>query len=89
MFHAFRMKTVAVRQLRQSWPEVEAALRREGELFVTRDGVKVARLERIDEKKQRRPRFSAKEQIDWLRSVYGSRRMARVDTALAFDRSDD
>jgi antitoxin (DNA-binding transcriptional repressor) of toxin-antitoxin stability system len=88
MFHGLLMKTVAVRQLRQSWPEVEALLKREGELFVTRDGVKVARLAHVKAKKVRRARFSARAHLAWVRSVYGRRSIRSVDTLLELDRSD-
>lgn len=83
------MKTVPVRQLRQSWPEVEAALRREGELFITRDGVKVARLVRIEATTDRRERFSVEKHLAWLRSTFGPRRRSVVDASLDRERADD
>lgn len=85
----YPMKTVPVRRLRQSWPEVEAALRREGELFITRDGVKVARLVRIEATTDRRETFSSKKHIAWLNSTFGPRRKSLVDASLDRERSDD
>lgn len=82
------MKTVAVRELRQHWPAVEAALAREGELFVTRDGVRVARLVRVEVTKARRARFSAQEHLAWLRKSYGRRATRVVDALLERDRAD-
>jgi antitoxin (DNA-binding transcriptional repressor) of toxin-antitoxin stability system len=38
------MKTISVRDIRLHWPKAEQALRRDGELVVTRDGTPVARL---------------------------------------------
>ena len=89
MFHHEVMKNVAVRDLRQRWPEVEKALAREGELLITRDGKAVARLVRFQEEPARRGRFVAKDHVGWLRSVYGRRVFGVVDSAVAADRADD
>ena len=89
MFHHEIMKNVAVRDLRQRWPEVEKALDREGELLITRDGKAVARLVRFREEPRRRARFVAVDHAAWLRSVYGRRVLHVVDAALEADRADD
>jgi antitoxin (DNA-binding transcriptional repressor) of toxin-antitoxin stability system len=88
MFHHPAMNTVAVRDLRQRWPKVEAALAREGELFVTRDGKVVARLVRIQTKSAPRKRFSADQHLAKLRSIYGRRKIRGIDEALAKERAD-
>jgi antitoxin (DNA-binding transcriptional repressor) of toxin-antitoxin stability system len=43
------MKTISVRDLRQRWPQAEAALATERVLIVTRDGKPVAKLIRFEE----------------------------------------
>jgi antitoxin (DNA-binding transcriptional repressor) of toxin-antitoxin stability system len=88
MFHHDEMKNVAVRDLRQRWPEVEKKLEREGELLITRDGKAVARLVRFREEPKRRARFVAGDHSGWLRSVYGRRVLRVVDAALEADRAD-
>lgn len=82
------MKTVTVRQLRQRWPEVQAALEREGELFVTRDGTEVARLIRVRPEIEPRARYSSKAQMEWLKRRYGRRVLHVVDDALENERAD-
>jgi len=41
------MKTVTIRDLRQRWPEAEAALQIEDEILIKRDSKPVAKLVRI------------------------------------------
>ena len=43
------MKTITIRDLRQRWPEAEAALQAEDEIIVTRDSKPVAKLVRVTE----------------------------------------
>ena len=38
------MKTITIRDLRQRWPEAEAALQLENEILITRDSKPVAKL---------------------------------------------
>ncbi len=82
------MKSVAVRDLRQRWPEVEKALEREGELFITRDGERVARLVRFAPRPRRRGRFDPDEHARWMRRTFG-RRVLNLSAALIEDREDD
>jgi antitoxin (DNA-binding transcriptional repressor) of toxin-antitoxin stability system len=89
MFHAEDMKTVAVRDLRQRWPQVEKELEREGELCITRDGKPVAKLVRITVQEKPRKRFDVEEHRRWMRRVWGSRVFDVVDAALAEEREDD
>jgi antitoxin (DNA-binding transcriptional repressor) of toxin-antitoxin stability system len=52
------MKTITVRQLRrQRWSEIQAALRREEEILITRDSKPVAKLVRISEPVRKRKRW--------------------------------
>ena len=41
------MKTITIRDLRQRWPEAEAALQVEKEILITRDSQPVAKLVRV------------------------------------------
>ena len=41
------MKTITIRDLRQRWPEAEAALQIEDEILITRDSKPVGKLVRI------------------------------------------
>jgi antitoxin (DNA-binding transcriptional repressor) of toxin-antitoxin stability system len=41
------MKTITIRDLRQRWPEAEAALQVEDEIRITRDSKSVAKLVRV------------------------------------------
>ena len=41
------MKTITIRDLRQRWPEAEAALEVEDEILITRDSKPVAKLVRV------------------------------------------
>lgn len=82
------MKTITVRDLRQRWPQAEALLQAENELLVTRDGTPVAKLVRIKPDEQRRKRFDPTEHREWQVRLFGKRRGAWVDRALAASRAD-
>lgn len=81
------MKNVAVRDLRQRWPEVEKALEREGELCITRDGKPVARLIRFQHVERKRRRFDPKAHMALLRKTFGDR-VFNISETLAEDRED-
>jgi antitoxin (DNA-binding transcriptional repressor) of toxin-antitoxin stability system len=49
------MRRVTVREMRELLPEVEAALRAEGEIVLTRRGRPIARLVPMPEERPRRP----------------------------------
>jgi antitoxin (DNA-binding transcriptional repressor) of toxin-antitoxin stability system len=49
------MRRVTVREMRELLPEVEAALRAEGEIVLTRRGKPIARLLPMPEQRPRRP----------------------------------
>jgi antitoxin (DNA-binding transcriptional repressor) of toxin-antitoxin stability system len=82
------MQTITVRDLRQRWPKAESMLAREKELIVTRDGIPVAKLVRVGPETRRRKRFDPVEHRAWQRRLFGRRRVAWVDRALAESRTD-
>ncbi len=64
------MKTITVREVRLHWPRAEQALRREGELVVTRDGKPVARLLPFEPTAQNAARFDPAAHRKWLKGVW-------------------
>ena len=61
------MRTVTIRDLRQRWPEVEAALQAEDEILITRDSRPVAKLVRVAERVPKQKRWSVEEHKKWIR----------------------
>lgn len=81
------MKTISIRDLRQRWPEAEAALKIENEIIVTRDSKPVARLVGISGAENKRPRWDALAHARWQKKVSGGS-VSRSDAALAESRAD-
>ena len=81
------MKTITIRDLRQRWPEAEAALKVEDEILITRDSRPVAKLVRIADIANQRPRWDANEHARWQKKVAGGK-SSRSDAALAESRAD-
>ena len=82
------MKTITIRDLRQRWPEAEAALQVEDEILITRDSKPVAKLVRVIQNKRRRKRWDPEEHAKWLKKVWRNRTMPSSDAALARARAD-
>jgi antitoxin (DNA-binding transcriptional repressor) of toxin-antitoxin stability system len=82
------MKTISIRDLRQRWPEAEAALKVEEEIIITRDSKPVAKLVLVGPVVNKRPRWNFEEQKKWIKKVYGSKVFASVDDQLTAARSD-
>lgn len=82
------MKTITIRDLRQRWPEAEAALQVEEEILITRDSKPVAKLVRVTEKPLRRKRWDPEEHKKWINKVYGKRIFPSSDERLAAARAD-
>jgi antitoxin (DNA-binding transcriptional repressor) of toxin-antitoxin stability system len=82
------MKTMTIRDLRQRWPQAEAALEVEEEILITRDSKPVAKLVRVTPPKRRRRRWDPEEHLRWLKKVWGNRTFGSSDAALARDRAD-
>ena len=70
------MKTITIRDLRQSWPDAEAALMVEDEILITRDSKPVAKLVRYIHPETRRRRWNPEEHRKWIKKVYGNSDMA-------------
>jgi len=86
-FNLSPIKTITIRDLRQHWPEVEATLRLEDEILITRDSKPVAKLVRISSATPNRQRWNVKEHARWQRKVSGGK-VSRSDSALAAARAE-
>jgi antitoxin (DNA-binding transcriptional repressor) of toxin-antitoxin stability system len=82
------MKTITIRDLRQRWPEAEAALQVENEILITRDAKPVAKLVRVPPEKSRRKRWDPGQHMRWLKKVWGKKQLGLVDKYLLTDRED-
>lgn len=82
------MKTITIRDLRQRWPETEAALKAEGEILITRDSEPVAKLVRLVPAKIKRRRWNLDEHAKWMKKVFGNKVFPNSDEALAAARAD-
>lgn len=65
------MKTISIRDLRQRWPEAEAALEIEQEILITRDSRPVAKLVRVTPPKAKRKRWDPEAHRKWMKKVWG------------------
>jgi antitoxin (DNA-binding transcriptional repressor) of toxin-antitoxin stability system len=81
------MKTITIRDLRQRWPEAEAALKVENEILVTRDSKPVAKLVFVSSAETPRRRWDAGEHARWQRKVAGGK-ISRSDVSLAESRAN-
>ena len=81
------MKTITIRDLRQRWPEAEAALQTEQEILITRDSKPVAKLVRVAAAGPRRSRWDPEAHARWQKKVAGGK-LSRSDAALAEARAD-
>ncbi|MGO8765407.1 MAG: type II toxin-antitoxin system Phd/YefM family antitoxin [Limisphaerales bacterium] len=81
------MKTITIRDLRQRWPEAEAALKIENEILITRDGEPVAKLMRLAVAVQKRRRWDMEQHARWQEKISGGK-ISRSDAALAQSRAD-
>jgi antitoxin (DNA-binding transcriptional repressor) of toxin-antitoxin stability system len=81
------MKTITIRDLRQRWPEAEAALEVEDEILITRDSKPVAKLVRLSAVASKRPRWNAQAHARWQKKVSRGQ-ISRSDAALAESRSE-
>ena len=78
-----------MRDIRLHWPKAEAALRREGEVVVTRDGVPVARILPYEPLAPQRAQFDAQAHLRWLAAFWSKpARGPSTDEWLAKDRQD-
>jgi len=82
------MKTMTIRDLRQRWPEAEAALQVEDEILITRDSKPVAKLVRFVPPARQRKRWNAAEHMKWMKKVYGNKARPSMDAELTAARAD-
>lgn len=87
-YYASPVKAITIRDLRQRWPEAEAALELEGELLITRDSKPVAKLVRLVQPEVRRPRWSPEEHRNWIRKTFGKKVFTSSDEQLDASRED-
>jgi antitoxin (DNA-binding transcriptional repressor) of toxin-antitoxin stability system len=81
------VKTITIRDLRQRWPEAEAALELETEILITRDSKPVAKLVRVSAEGSHRPRWNVEAHAKWQKKV-AQGKVSRSDAALAKSRQD-
>jgi antitoxin (DNA-binding transcriptional repressor) of toxin-antitoxin stability system len=82
------VRTITIRDLRQRWPEAEAALKVEGEILITRDSKPVAKLVRVIQEESKRQRWNPEEHKKWLKKIWGNQPVALVDKYLRAGRQD-
>lgn len=82
------MKTITIRDLRQRWPEAEAALLVEDEILITRDSKPVAKLVRVMPPETKRTRWNPEEHRRWIKRVFGKKLFPSSDERLATNRAD-
>jgi len=82
------MKTITIRDLRQRWPQAEAALAVEDEILITRDSKPVAKLVSIVQTKGERKRWNPEAHAKWMKKVWGNRTMPSSDPAVSRARAD-
>jgi antitoxin (DNA-binding transcriptional repressor) of toxin-antitoxin stability system len=82
------VKTITIRDLRQRWPEAEAALQVEDEIIVTRDSKPVAKLVRVTEPEARHLRWNPDAHRRWIKKVFGRKVFPSSDERLAAARAD-
>jgi antitoxin (DNA-binding transcriptional repressor) of toxin-antitoxin stability system len=80
------MKTISVRDLRQRWPQAEAALATEHVLIVTRDGKPVAKLIRFEEAAPKKKRFIPNEHRLRMKKIWGHTRVSLVQDLVINER---
>lgn len=84
--YSLPMKTITIRDLRQRWPEAEAALQVEDEILITRDSKPVAKLVRVSTAASTRPRWDMEKHARWQRTIAGGK-VSRSDAVLAANRA--
>jgi antitoxin (DNA-binding transcriptional repressor) of toxin-antitoxin stability system len=82
------MKTITIRDLRQRWPETEAALQVEDEILITRDSKPVAKLVRFVPPKSKRKRWNPEQHAARIRKIFGGKVFPSIDEELAEARAD-
>ena len=82
------MKTITIRDLRQRWPETEAALQVEDEILITRDSKPVAKLVRLIQPEAKRKRWNPEAHAARIKKILGNKVFPSIDKELAEARAD-
>ena len=82
------MKTITIRDLRQRWPQAEAALQVEDEILITRHSKPVAKLVRVVAEGPKRRRWDPAAHLRWLKKTWGGKMMPNSDAAIDHARAD-
>jgi len=82
------MKTITIRDLRQRWPETEAALQVEDEILITRDSKPVAKLVRLIQPETKRKRWNPEAHAARIKKIFGNKVFPSIDKELAEARAD-
>ena len=78
---------MTIRDLRQRWPEAEAALKVEDEILITRDSIPVAKLVKVQAAGATRRRWDAAEHARWQKKVAAGE-ISSSDATLAKSRTE-
>jgi antitoxin (DNA-binding transcriptional repressor) of toxin-antitoxin stability system len=81
------VKVISIRELRRHWAEVEAALKVEKEILITRNSKPVAKLVRLPRSEKSRPRWNVEEHARWQKKVARGK-ISDSGPALALGRAD-
>jgi antitoxin (DNA-binding transcriptional repressor) of toxin-antitoxin stability system len=79
---------MTIRDLRQRWPQAEAALQTENEIIITRDSKPVAKLIRITPAENRARRWDPEEHLGWIKREWRGKQVRLVDKYLQSDREN-
>lgn len=82
------MKTITIRDLRQRWPETEAALEVEEEIIITRDSKPVAKLVRLVPPDTKRKRWDPEEHATRIKKILGNKTFPSIDQELSEARAE-
>jgi len=82
------MKTITIRDLRQRWPDAEAALEVEDEILITRDSKPVAKLVRLVQPETKRPRWDPEKHAARIKKIFGNKVFPSIDQELTEARAD-
>src|SRR5258708_25982761 len=81
------VKTMTIRDLRQRWPQAEAALQTENEILITRDSKPVAKLVRVTQTETPRNPWDPQAHLRWLKRTWGGKQVRLVNKYLQIDYS--
>jgi antitoxin (DNA-binding transcriptional repressor) of toxin-antitoxin stability system len=82
------VKTITIRDLRQRWPETEAALQIENEILITRDAKPVAKLVKVTNKPAPRKRWTPEGNRRKIKAIFGDKTFPSADRRIAEARAD-